>query len=121
MLSASCLAHIEGDELERSGLCSGPVYTSRRFVVGNGSHVDDKVAYLTVKDIGGSEFKCTIRTISITVDQTESVSTREVCRGLDYGYAVRITNELSVVVVDDGRGNDISSCREVDDGGCSSA
>ena len=103
--------HVELDVLERSGLGNLPVNTGTS--IAHTSKIDLEVSDLTeeVVLVGPPVVASVI--IRIRVDDTNTLETSV---GLDGGDGVEVTNEVSVVVRNDGSGNKVSSGREVDDG-----
>lgn len=110
------LGHLKPEVLERGGLRNLPVNTSGDL---GGGDVDDKVADLAVEVVLIGEPVGAIATgdIRIRINQAHAL---EAGRGLQCGQVGGITNELSVVILNDRLADDVGTGREVDDGGSGS-
>lgn len=94
-------------------MCCRPMNASSSLGTSDSCHVEDQVAYLPVEGIGRAPAKVTIRLILIAVDEAKADEARG---SFEDGHAIRVANDLRVVVVDDGCGDNVSAGREVDNG-----
>jgi hypothetical protein len=102
---------MDGDVLDASGLCSWPMDTRRSGARCNASQVKNHVPNLAVENVGGAISLVSSVLIRVCVNQAKADKVRS---GLEGWKAVRVANELGEVVVNDRRGNQIGSSREVD-------
>jgi hypothetical protein len=76
----------------------------------DGSHIEDEVPYLSIKDISGTPIQVST-VVWISIDQTKS---RKVRSRFQYRDIVWVADELSVVIVYDRRRNQVCSSGKVD-------
>ena len=81
----------------------------------NACQVDDKISDLTPKNISRTKFQA-ISSILVAIDYTQA---SEICCGFQSRWAICITNDLSVIIVDDWWRNDICPGREINLGSVS--
>ena len=109
MLGARGGTHVEDYILEAGGLrgwpmnsgCFGPTWNLRQ--------IEDEITYLAIKDIGGAPIKVG-GVIVVCIYQSKA---REGGCGSNNGQVVGVANELGVVIVQDGRRDEIGSSWEV--------
>lgn len=75
--------------------------------------IKDQVPNLPIEDICGSILQPAI-CVRVAINHSESL---EIARGFEHRQAVRVAYNLGVVVVNDGRRNEVRSGREVNHGG----
>lgn len=80
-------------------------------------HIEDKVAYLSIKNIGRTPVQV-CRVVRIAVNQAKSGETGG---SLECGDVGRVTKQYGEVLVNDGRRNQVGACGEVDYSGSGSA
>ncbi len=85
----------------------------------NSSGVKNKIAYLSIENTGSLEAKdsrrmsCVTRLILIAIDQSKGC---EIWCSLDHRKIIWVAYDLGEVVIDNWRGDAVSSCREVHGG-----
>lgn len=113
MLSTFIARHAENHILYACGLRRWPVNTSHTRAPWNSSHIDNEVSDLPPKDIGRAVTQPAISPIWIGVYHTEA---SKVCGGKQDGQAIRISNNHSIVVLNDRGGDNVGSGWKVDNG-----
>ncbi|CAI6089739.1 unnamed protein product [Clonostachys chloroleuca] len=111
---AAVLNHEELDVLERGGLGNLPVDTS----LGLGGDVDLEVANLSEEVVLVGEPVVTGVSVRVGVDDSHAL---EVGTGLEGGDIRKITNQVGVVVGNDGLGDNVGTRGEVDESGSGGA
>ncbi|CAG9937310.1 unnamed protein product [Clonostachys rosea f. rosea IK726] len=114
---AAVLNHEELDVLERGGLGNLPVDTSTRGL-GLGGDVDLEVANLSEEVVLVGEPVVTGVGVGVGVDDSHAL---EVGTGLEGGDIRKITNQVGVVVGNDGLGDNVGTRGEVDESGSGGA
>jgi predicted RecA/RadA family phage recombinase len=109
--------HIKHQILQTCRLCRRPVDTRSGIPTWNSGHIEDKVAYLSIKNVGGTPVQVR-RVVRVAVNQTKSGETGGSFERGDVGW---VTKQYGEVLVNDGRRNQVGSCGEVDYGGSGSA
>jgi hypothetical protein len=74
--------------------------------------VENQVSNLAEEDIGRTELQVAGISVLIPIKQTNNVG-RKVLGGLDDGQVGSITDDLGIIVVDDGTGDEVYSRREL--------
>lgn len=116
LLARSALDHVEDDILQRGGLSDLPVNASA-LSQGNLSQIEDEVTDLAIKvvlvcvPVGASV--C----VRVRIDEGNALEAR--CT-TNCGRRDGIPNQLSEVVLDDGRGDHVCAGREIDKSGSGS-
>lgn len=98
MLVVRGFRHPEHAILDAGGLGSRPMNARGSRASWNCCHVEYKVPNLPVEDVGRTKAENTTCLVLIAINQTKA-SEPWCC--LEYGWAVRVTYELSDVVIDD--------------------
>lgn len=100
--------------LDTRGLARWPVNTCCTQTGRDTCQVQLQVSDLPEEHICGRPTLIAITLVLVTVNQAKS---SKACSGFDGRHRVRIADELGKVVVNDRRGDQVGSCREVYDGG----
>lgn len=117
MLCPRCRTHIKHQILQACRLCRRPVDTRGGIPTWDSGHIEDKVAYLSIKDIGGAPVQV-CRVVCIAVNQAKSGETSGSLECGDVGW---VAKQYGEVLVNDGRRNQVGARGEVDYSGCGSA
>lgn len=116
MLGPFDFAHAKDYVLQTCSLCCGPVNTIDDHIRWNTGCIQNQVPDLSVESVGRLETQlscrigCVARLILIAIDKGESC---EVGCSFDDREAVRVPNDLGVVVVDDRRRRPVYTGRDV--------
>lgn len=107
--------HLELNVGERRSLRGRPVDASQTVICiraeWRSGHINNKVGNLTPENVGGSPSEVTSVLVRITINDPTS---SKVAAGLDDGPAAGVTDDLGVVVVDNGAGDEVRAGGEID-------
>jgi hypothetical protein len=98
MLCPRRIAHQKNTILQTRSLSRRPMNTSRGAARRNSREIKDQIPNLAVEDICSSKLQ-TIPTILIAINDPKST---EIWSRLQHWHAIRISDDLGVVVIDDG-------------------
>lgn len=113
VLRARALTHMNHDILNAGRLRGGPVNPSCRRGRGDIGQVKNEVPNLTEEHIRRTPALVTIALVLITIDQAHA---GEAGSRLNDSRRIGIANQLSVIIINDRRRNQISSSGEINNG-----
>ena len=107
--------HIENDILKTSGLSGRPMYSSSCTIVWDCGHINNEVSHLSPEDVRGTVGQ-PVCAVEISVDEAEA---RKVHRSFQCWDAIRVSDQVRIVVINDRGAYQVDTRREVDRGRCS--
>ena len=110
MLCPRSRTHIKHQILQTRRLRCRPMNTGSRVPTRNGRHIKNKVAYLSIEDVGRAPVQA-CRIIFVAIYESES---GETCGSLDHRDVGWVANQHGVVLVEDRGGNQIGTGWEID-------
>lgn len=117
MLCARSRTHLEYQILQTRRLCRRPMNTRSRVPGRNSRHIQDKVAHLSIEDIGRAPVQI-LRIVLVGVNEAKPGESSSCLESGDVGW---VADKVGIVLVDDRGGNQVRAGWEIDYGGCGSA
>ena len=111
MLRPRRITHLKHTILQTRRLRRRPMNAQRRRPRRNTRRIKHHIPNLTIEHIRSTKLQ-SIRSILIAVYQPKA---GEACGGFEDGEIVRVADDLRVVVVDEGGGDDVGPGGEIDD------